>query len=71
LIILGVGYNQGTFDNALERQVIEDVTIKEVVPNNSKCGEGTIFDEDANLCVPKCGEGTILNANGSSCVAEK
>ena len=71
LIILGVGYNQGLFDNALERQVIEDVTIKQVDSNNSKCGGGTIFDENANSCVSKCGEGTIFDENANSCVLEK
>jgi len=94
LVILGVGYSQGSFDNALERQVMEDTTKKEVdskdsndkqvlpTGSNSKCGEGTIFDEDANSCVlekefsstgnnSKCGEGTIFDEDANSCVLEK
>ncbi|HJJ23083.1 MAG TPA: zinc ribbon domain-containing protein, partial [Nitrosopumilus sp.] len=63
VIILGAGYIQGSFDNILERQVIEKTTEKkddtkdstnnQISPtgNNSKCGAGTIFDEDTNSCV--------------------
>ncbi len=71
LLILGVGYSQGSFDNVFERQVIEDTTKKQVDSNNLKCGEGAIFDEDANSCVSKCGEGTIFDEDANSCVLEK
>lgn len=94
LIILGVGYYQVSFDNVLERQVIEETTEKEVdskdsndkevlpTVDNSKCGKGTIFDEDTNSCVlekefsatgsnSKCGEGAIFDEDTNSCVLEK
>jgi hypothetical protein len=63
LIILGGVHSQGLFDNDLENQVIEDTTKIEVdskdsndkevlsTVTNSKCGKGTIFDEDTNSCV--------------------
>jgi hypothetical protein len=63
LIILGVGFSQGSFDNVFERQIMEDTTKMEVdskdsndkesssTESSSKCGEGTIFDEDTNSCV--------------------
>jgi len=94
LIILGVGFGQGSFDNVLEIQVNEDTTKKEVdskdsndkevlpTESDSKCDEGTIFDEDTDSCVlekesssteshSKCGEGTIFDEDTNSCVLEK
>ena len=62
LIVLGVGYSQGSFDNVLESQVIEDATKKvdsndsndnEVISteSNSKCGKGLTYISETNTCV--------------------
>ena len=60
LIILGVGYSQGFFDNALENQISNESIEDEIVSKsaekvssetNSKCGKGTIFDPNTNSCV--------------------
>ena len=61
LIILGAGYSQGAFDGAFEKKVVEETkekvetkdTTNTVAPTetNSKCGTGTVFDEDSNSCV--------------------
>ena len=63
LIILGVGYSQGFFDNAFESRIAEELLEEEVETTssadkvissgetNSKCGAGTIFDPDSNSCV--------------------
>ena len=59
LIILGVGYSQGVFDTSpsqvMDNSVDDEIesTDKEISPteSNSKCGPGTIFDEDTNSCV--------------------
>jgi len=58
LIILGVGFAQGSFDSVLEKQPATDSTIvdsdeKDILPteNNSKCGAGTVFDTDTNSCI--------------------
>ena len=61
LIILGAGYTQGYFDNALEMQAIEE-PVEKVEPKDStsepvagetdsKCGPGTVFDIETNSCV--------------------
>ena len=59
LIIIGGAYSQGYFDNAFESWIVEEPIEKEVKPadtissseTNSKCGAGTVFDEDTNSCV--------------------
>jgi len=48
LLILGVGFSQGFFDNVLERQVLDDPIENEIF---SKCGTGTIFDPETNSCI--------------------
>ncbi|MDC4231281.1 MAG: zinc ribbon domain-containing protein [Nitrosopumilus sp.] len=89
LIILGAGYSQGVFDGAFEKKVdtAEKVdpkdSSKQVEPtgNNSKCGAGTVFDDDTNSCVlessvtsdsnnSKCGAGTVFDEISNSCVLE-
>jgi len=51
LIILGVGYNQGSFDNVLERPIIEEIMEEEIIEepaetvvktSKTQCGPGTI-----------------------------
>jgi len=60
LVILGVGFSQGFFDNVLESQVLDDSVKNEIdssddiissAETNSKCGAGTIFDSETNSCI--------------------
>ena len=63
LIILGGVYSQGYFDSAFESRIAEEPIEEEVKTTasadkvissgetNSKCGAGTIFDENTNSCV--------------------
>ena len=75
LIVLGVGYSQGSFDNVLESQVTEDTTKKEVDSNDSndnevistesdsECDKGSIFDEGTNSCIlEKEDSSTVTNS---------
>jgi len=77
LLILGVGFSQGFFDNVLERQILDD-TIKNEI--NSNCGTGTIFDPETNSCIlddtieneinSNCGTGTIFDPETNSCILD-
>jgi hypothetical protein len=84
LIILGAGYSQGYFDNALNSSpdaistpVIEDEDIF-YGEFDSKCGPGTVLDPDTNACRvgivktsesdSKCGPGTIFDSESNSCI---
>ncbi len=58
LIILGAGYSQGYFDNALERSSPKSIPVpvieNEIITSgetDSKCGSGTVFDSESNSCV--------------------
>jgi hypothetical protein len=63
LIILGGVYSQGYFDSAFESRIAEEPIEEEVETTasadkvissgetNSKCGAGTVFDENTNSCV--------------------
>lgn len=82
LIILGGAYGMGAFDGSMKKSTTVAVpeSISEVeVPQqtfdpddpNSKCGLGTIYDEDSNSCVlenSKCGPGTKYDKETNSCV---
>jgi len=56
LIILGVGYTQGYFDNTLERSSSEKISTEiedeEIFYGeyDSKCGAGTVLDPETNAC---------------------
>jgi len=77
LLIFGVGFSQGFFDNVLERQVLDDPIENKLF---SKCGTGTIFDPETNSCIlddsienklfSKCGTGTIFDPETSSCILD-
>ena len=64
LIVLGVGYSQGSFDNVLESQVIEDTTKKEV--DSIDLNDKEVISTESSS---KCGPGTVLKDN--ECVLEK
>jgi len=63
LVIIGGAYGMGFFDSAFEKYDSDDSIEKEIETkvsadkvissgeSNSKCGAGTVFDEDANSCV--------------------
>jgi len=63
LIILGGAYSQGYFDSAFESRIAEEpieeklettASADKVISSgetNSKCGAGTVFDENTNSCV--------------------
>jgi hypothetical protein len=54
LIILGVGYSQGYFDNVLDfsPDTISTSENEEIFYGlyDSKCGDGTVLDPDTNAC---------------------
>ena len=72
----------GAFDGTMKKSTT--VTVPEPTPEvdvpqqtfdpddpNSKCGPGTIYDEDSNSCVlenSKCGPGTKYDKETNSCV---
>ena len=82
LIILGGAYTMGVFDSSMKKPTA--VTIPEPTPDVdvtqqtfdpddpiSKCGPGTIYDEDLNACIledTKCGPGTVYVRETDSCV---
>lgn len=79
LAILGAAYSQGYFDGAFERDEPKDIIVEpttsddEPLDSNSKCGKGTIFDEETNSCVlenSKCGKGTIYDPKTNSCILD-
>ena len=63
LILFGVGFSQGFFDDTLDRPISNDSIINtpntansndkgvSSVESNSKCGAGTEFDPVTNSCV--------------------
>ena len=60
LIILGVAYSQGFFDNSLEIDVSNEPikieskdSVEKIVSTetDSKCGVGTVFDSKTNSCI--------------------
>ena len=70
LLILGVGYAQGFFDDVLDGYLSSDVpdtasskgvTSDDVLPceTDSKCGCGTVLDPDTNSCVIDTGSKNI------------
>jgi len=71
LLILGVGYAQGFFDNFLERSsssnVVDvtpskDIVSDDVLPGktDSKCGSGTFFDPKTNSCMLDAASNNVL-----------
>ena len=79
LAVLGAAYSQGYFDGAFERDEPQDIIVEptisddEPLDSNSKCGRGTIFDEETNSCVlenSKCGKGTIYDPKTNSCILD-
>ena len=78
LLILGVGFSQGFFDNVLERQILDDSIENQI---NLNCDIGTIFDPETNSCIlddpienetnSKCGPGTIFDPETNSCILGK
>ena len=77
LLILGVGFSQGFFDNVLERQVLDDPIENEIF---STCVTPTIFDPETSSCIlddtlgnkthSKCGTGTIFHPQTNSCILD-
>ena len=73
LIILGAGYSQGYFDNALERSSPESIPAH-VIENDlitsgetdSKCGSGTVFDSESNSCVLGSVSSTVTSGETDS-----
>jgi len=78
LLIFGVGFSQGFFDNVLERQVLDDPIENEIF---SECVTPTIFDPETKSCIlddpienkthSKCGTGTIFDPDTNSCILGK
>jgi len=81
LLLLGVGYTQGFFDNVLERSssssddVATGVAPSNVVANDivlsgeesdSRCGPGTFFDSKLNSCVVGTAATTTSNSANTS-----
>ena len=74
LIILGVGYTQGYFDNVLnsmspfdETSVIEKDVVLPVDPD-SPCGSGTVFDPETNSCILNTASNTVnIDEPSSQC----
>ena len=83
LIILGVGYSQGLFDNILEKRVMEEETIEETLEEETmeestetvdetpkiQCGPGT--HEENGVCVLDRGCGTGTHEENGVCVLDK
>ncbi len=82
LVILVGAYGMGTFDGFMKKSTT--VAVSEPAPEseasqqafdpndpNSRCGSGTIYDEDLNSCIlesSKCGSGTKYDKETNSCV---
>ena len=84
LVILGVGYSQGSFDYVLEKQVMEETveetmdeeTIEEptgtvVETSKTQCGPGTIPKDGVCILDERCGPGTIFDEDTYSCILDK
>ncbi|MEK0376353.1 MAG: hypothetical protein QQN51_04415 [Nitrosopumilus sp.] len=75
LVILGVGYSQGSFDYVLEKQVMEETmeeTTETVVEiSKTQCGPGTIPKDGVCILDERCGPGTIFDEDSYSCILDK
>ena len=70
LVILGVGFSQGFFDNAFEKYTSEE-SIDDVDDSKSN----VISSEDETVIPteshPKCGTGLVFDSENNSCVLDK